>query len=406
MKSKRFFALTLAAAVTATLFSGCGKAAPQTGTDPAGTAQTTASASAAGGAGETLKIGMLAPLTGGAAQYGVAVANGVRLYVKEVNASGGVNGKQIELVEYDEEGDAAKAVTGYNHLVDQKVVGIVGDVTTGPTVAVVAESQADQMPMITASATAASVTQSEDGTVYQNMFRSCFIDPFQGEKMASFCVEKLGKKTAAVLVNSGSDYSGGCAAAFAEKAEALGMKIVATESYAANSVDFQGQLTNIAAKNPEVLFVPDYYDVIALVAQQAKDAGVAATMVGVDGWDTVLSAVSDPALVEGAYYCSGYSAQDTTEAVQTFLKAYQAEYGAEPNMFAAQAYDAAKILLAAVEKADAAGDVSHEAVIANLKATDLDCVTGHVVFNESNNPEKTAVIISITDGEAKYWGNY
>ena len=399
MKTKRLFSLFLATAMAVAMFAGCAKT-----TSGSGSGSTTSGGSTASG---TIKVGLLAPLTGNVAQYGIAVANGVRLYAKEINAAGGLNGKKVELVEYDEEGDAAKAVTGYNHLVDSGVVGIVGDVTTGPTVAVVAESQADNMPMITASATAASVTYNKDTkAVYKNMFRSCFIDPFQGEKMAAFCYEKLSAKTAAILYNNGSDYSSGCADSFAAKAKALGLIVVATESYANGAVDFQGQLTNIASKKPDVLFVPDYYDTIALVAQQAKDAGVSAKMIGVDGWDTVLKAVTNPALIEGAYYCSGYSTQDPTQAVQTFLKAYKAEYNAEPNMFAAQGYDAAKILFTAIGKADAAGSLKNDAIIANMKATDMNCVTGHVTYNQYNNPEKTAVIINITKGEAKYWGNY
>ncbi|MBR0357479.1 MAG: ABC transporter substrate-binding protein, partial [Clostridia bacterium] len=169
--------------------------------------------------------------------------------------------------------------------------------------------------------------------------------------------------------------------------------------------------TNIAAKSPDVLFVPDYYSVVALVAQQAYAAGVKATMLGADGWDSVLGVVTDSSLLEGAYYCSGYSTEDTRPEVQTFVANFKAKYGADPDMFAAQGYDAAMILAAAIEKAEASGakagsDDYRQAVIDALKATDMDCVTGHVTFNEYNNPEKTAAIINITGGAAKYWGNY
>ena len=373
-------------------------------------------ASFAFAASDTIKVGVLAPLTGAVAQYGNAVNNGVMMYFEELNANGGINGKQVELVTYDEEGDSVKAVTGYNYLMDQGVVAIVGDVTTTPTLAVVAESQADLTPMITASATAEDVTcqLNEDGSVamvYENMFRSCFIDPFQGSKMAAFAVENLNAKTAAVIYNTGSDYSVGLTKAFKETAAEKGMEIVAEESYADGAVDFQSQLTNIAAKAPDVLFVPDYYSVIALVAQQAQSAGVKATMLGADGWDSVLGVVTDAALLEGAYYCSGYSTEDTREEVQTFVANFKAKYDTDPDMFAAQGYDAAMIMAAAIEKAEASGakagsDEYRQAIIDALKATDMDCVTGHVTFNEYNNPEKTAAIINITGGAAKYWGNY
>ena len=362
----------------------------------------------------SIKVGVLAPLTGAVAEYGNAVNNGVVQFVEELNANGGINGKQIELIPYDEEGDPVKAVTGYNSLVDQGVVAIIGDVTTAPTIAVVAESQADGMPMITASATNAAVTCQLDADqnvvkVYENMFRSCFIDPFQGSKMAAFAVDELKAKTAAVLYNVGSDYSGGCAQSFQETAKEKGLEVVAVESYADGAVDFQSQLTNIAAKAPDVLFVPDYYNVVALVAQQAFAAGSKATMLGSDGWDSVLDTISDPSLVEGAYYCSGYSKDDTRSEVQTFVKNYTVKFNDTPNMFAAQGYDAAMILFAAIEKAEASGKTGDEyrkAIIAAMKETDMDCVTGHVAYDQYNNPQKSAAIITFENGAAKFWGNY
>ena len=192
-------------------------------------------ASFAFAASDTIKVGVLAPLTGAVAQYGNAVNNGVMMYFEELNAKGGINGKQVEVIVYDEEGDPVKAVTGYNYLMDQGVVAIVGDVTTAPTKAVVAESQADGTPMITASATAEDVTcqLNDDGSVaavYENMFRSCFIDPFQGSKMAAFSKDQLSAKTAAVLYNMGSDYSVGCAKAFQDTANQQGLEVVAVES--------------------------------------------------------------------------------------------------------------------------------------------------------------------------------
>ena len=217
-KKMRVLSLALAAVMTVSLFAGCN------GSSGSGTA----------GSSGSIKVGLLAPATGEVAEYGIAVSNGVQLYISEINAKGGVNGKQIELVTYDEEGNEAKALTGYSSLVDQGVTAIIGDVTTAPTAAVVVESQQDNMPMITASATAEKITCKLDDngnvvSVYKNMFRSCFIDPFQGEKMASFASEKLSAKTAAVLYNSGSDYSVGLYKAFVAKAKELGLEVVAEE---------------------------------------------------------------------------------------------------------------------------------------------------------------------------------
>lgn len=397
-KKMRILSLVLAVVMTVSLFAGC-----------------SGNGGSAGGS-DTIKVGLLAPATGEVAEYGIAVSNGAKLYISELNEKGGINGKKIELVSYDEEGDEAKALTGYSSLVDQGVTAIIGDVTTAPTAAVVVESQQDNMPMITASATAEKITCKLDDngnvlSVYKNMFRSCFIDPFQGEKMASFAFEKLNAKTAAVLYNSGSDYSVGLYKAFVAKAKELGLEVVAEESYGTDAVDFQAQLTNIASKKPDVLFVPDYYKTIALIAQQAKNAGLTASMLGGDGWASIMDVIQDASLLNGAYFCSGYSTQDTSEAVQTFLTNYKAKYDSEPNMFAAQAYDAAAILCAALAKAEeqkltAGSDEYKQAVIDAMKATDMDCVTGHITFDDYNNPQKTAVIINIDGGEAKFWGNY
>ncbi|NLF34842.1 MAG: ABC transporter substrate-binding protein, partial [Clostridiales bacterium] len=246
MKKFRILALALTLVLCFGLIAGCVEDLPDVNAENGVIIESDDPAS------ETIKVGLLGPDTGDVAQYGISVKNGVRLYIKELNAAGGINGKQVELINYDEEGDPQKAMTGYNALVDAGVTAIIGDVTTGPTNAVVPLAAEDNMPMITASATAASVTyDAETDTVYENMFRSCFIDPFSGEKMADFAYNELGVATAAVLNNVGDDYSAGCTEAFVAKAAELGLEIVALESYADGKVvDFQAQLTNIAAKNP------------------------------------------------------------------------------------------------------------------------------------------------------------
>ena len=361
----------------------------------------------------SVKVGILGPLTGGVAEYGIAVRDGAMLFIEQYNEKGGLpGGKQLEPIQYDEEGDGPKALTGYNYLMDQKVTAIIGSVTSTPTITVVPEAFRDNMPMITASATASGVTyNADDDIVFINMFRSCFIDEFQGEKMADFAVNKLGAATAGVIFNTGIDYSIGLKDAFLAKAAEIGLKVVASEGYADGAVDFQGQLTSIAAKSPDVLFCPDYYNTIALISQQARNAGVTAALLGADGWDTVVDVMSDRAPIEGSYYCSGYSVEDTTPMVQEFLTAFTARYGHEPNMFSAQGYDAAMILIAAMEKAEEAkletGSEKYRlAVIDAMRSTDIECVTGHVTYDDLNNPIKSAVIITITNGAAKFWGKY
>lgn len=350
----------------------------------------------------TIKIGLLAPLTGTVAQYGIAVRNGAMLYIDKVNSDGGINGKKIEVVEYDEKGDETEAVNAYNRLVEDGVTAVIGDVTTAPTIAVAMESVEDNMPIITASATAPAVT-----SYGNNVFRSCFIDPFQGEKMAQYAKDVLGAKTAAIIYLTGNDYSKGLADAFVEKAGDVGIEIVATEGYAEGDKDFKAQLTNIASKNPDVLFCPNYYEDDGLIVTQAKEVGLTTQFLGGDGWDGVVK-YADAAVLEGAIYCSGYAPGSTDETIK-FAEDYKDAYGEDvPNMFAVTAYDAAILLVNAIKTVEEKGgmtagsDEYKQAVIDAMENTDLDGVTGHYTFDEKNNPIKSAAIIKIVNGEGVF----
>ncbi|MCL2401464.1 MAG: ABC transporter substrate-binding protein, partial [Oscillospiraceae bacterium] len=291
---------------------------------------------------------------------------------------------------------------------------IIGSVTSGPTRAIVPLAFEDNMPMITASATHAGVTVDLDtGAVFTNMFRSCFIDPFQGTKMAEFAVEVLGAQTAAILYSNEIDYSIGLMEAFVIRAEALGLEIVHIERHADEAVDFLGQLTNIAAHNPDVLFVPGYNYHVAMIGPQSVQAGLTDTiLIGADGWAGSLDVLADPSSIEGSFYMTGFTHETTEQRVLDFIDRFYEEYGIMPNMFAAQAYDAAMILVAAIERTLEATSYAPDseafrlALIANMAATDITGVTGRITFDEYNNPQKTAVIIQVIDGEARFWGTF
>ncbi|MDR1579186.1 MAG: ABC transporter substrate-binding protein [Synergistaceae bacterium] len=355
-----------------------------------------------------IKIGVIAPLTGPVAVYGTAAANGVQLYTKVINAAGGLNGHPVETVVYDDKGDPTEALNAYNKLVTaDEVAAIVGPVTSSPTFGVAEASAADNIPGITATATHPDVT-----TYGKNFFRACFEDPFQGGAMARFSAEKLGAKTAAVLYNVTDAYSTGLYESFAAAGDKAGLKIVAVESYSKDDVDFNAQLTNIAKTSPDVLFLPDYYNTVYLISSQARKAGIESVFVGVDGADGVLEIEgADVSVFDGLYFASHYFPGDPAELVQSFRKNYEAEYGSVPNSFAALGYDAAMILYDAITKASAAGieigasEDSYQAIIDNMAATALDCVTGHITF-ENNNPVKDVSVIKISKGaytfETKY----
>lgn len=351
------------------------------------------------GNSDTIRIGGLAPLTGDASSYGVAVNNGIQMAVEDINADGGINGKQIQYIYYDEKGDPTEAVNAYNKLVqNDQVVAIIGDVTTKPTLAVAQQSQQDNIPIITASATAAEVTLTGP-----NIFRACFTDPFQGELMASYASEKLGASTVAVLYDMADDYSSGIAEAFVAKAGELGMTVVAEEKYQDGDVDFKSQLTNIKGQNPDVLFLPVYYEDLRLISAQANEVGVTATLCGADGWDSVLTDNFDSSVLNGGVFCSQYSTESTDERVQDFISTYKEKYEIDPNMFAVLAYDATYMMATAIENA---GSTDSQAIIDAMAALEYDGLTGHMTFDEERNPQKSAVIVSIQDNAYKFVENY
>lgn len=340
----------------------------------------------------TIKIGGLGPLTGPLAIYGVTATNGSKLAFEEINKNGGILGKQVEFVLFDEKGDSTEAVTAYNRLVDEGVVALVGDITSKPSLAVAEIAAQDNMPMITPTGTQFNITEAGP-----NVFRVCFTDSYQGVILANLAKNNLKANTVAIMVNNSSDYSDGVAEAFIKEAERLGLKIVAKEGYAEGDKDFRAQLTKVAATNPDVLLVPDYYEQVALITTQAREVGVKSTFIGPDGWDGVAKALDSSAYgaVENSYFTNHYSVEDTNEKVQNFLKAYREKYKDEPSAFSALSYDAAYLMKDAIEKA---GSIDKDAIVKAMKESDFAGVTGHLRFDEKNNPVKAVTVLKVVNG--------
>ncbi len=387
--SRRQFLAAAGVVAAAGVLSACGSSSGTAG-------------SAAASAGDTIKVGVLAPLTGEVSNYGLAVSNGVQLYLEQVNEAGGINGKQIEVILMDEQGDATQAVNCFTQMVDEGITGLIGDVTTAPTLAVVAESQDYNMPMVTASATAEAVTyDAETDTVYSNVFRTTFTDPYQGIKMADYAYEKLGYRKAAVIFQKGADYNEGLAKNFEIEFEANGGEIVASESYSKGDVDFKTQLTTILGKNPEVVFCPNYYEDVGQILAQAESVGLDVPFLGGDGWDGVAGYATADQLKD-SYFCANYA----VGAAPEFESAYEEKYGeAYPNGFAPLGYDAAVTLCYGIQAAEEAGlepatDEYKQAVIDAIKNGTIEGVTGSFTFDEHNNPIKTAAILTFENGEA------
>lgn len=343
---------------------------------------------------EVIKIGAIGPLSGEASSYGISVKQGAQLLEKEVNANGGINGKKVKFIFEDDQATADGAMQAFNKLVDKdKVCAILGGVTSGATLAIAPNASERKIPMITPTGTEPSITSV--GGDY--MFRGCFIDSFQGDILAKYTTETLGKKTAAVLYNAGSDYSIGIAKAYKEKLEADGGTVVEYLSYNDGDNDFKAQLTKIKGDNPDVILLPDYYNVVGLIAKQAREMGITSQFLGGDGWESEELAKIGGDAVNGALYINHYYSADESEVVKSFVESYTKEYGAEPDCFAALAYDTSKILVKAIEKADSTdGDKIREALL----GMEMDSVTGKISFNAERSAIKGAAVIKL-DGDKK-----
>ena len=390
MISRRNFLAAAGVVAAAGVLTACGGSSSSTAASTAASTGADAAAS-----GDTIKVGVLGPMTGDVSVYGLAVINGATLYLKQVNEKGGINGKQLEIVTMDEQGDATQAVTCFTKMCDQGITALVGDVTTTPTLAVAAESADYNMPMVTASATAEAVTyDAETDTVNENVFRATFTDPFQGIKMADYAYQKLGYTKAAVIFQKGADYNEGLAENFVNEFESLGGTIVDQETYSEGDVDYKTQLTTILGKAPEVVFCPNYYQEVGQILAQAESVGLAIPFLGGDGWDG-LEGYATAAQLKDAYFCANYAKGSNPD----FENAYKAEYGEEyPNGFAPLSYDAAMTVVYGIQAAEdaglAAGDDDYkQAVIDAIAGGTINGITGTFTFDEHHNPVKQTAIL-------------
>lgn len=342
---------------------------------------------------EEIKIGTIVPLTGKVASFGQSVKEGVLLAEKKINEGGGVNGKKIKFIIEDDQGDQNVALNVFNKLVDQDSVDLIlGPLTSAPTLAIAPKAGSLKIQMSTTAATEPTVTEIGNGYV----FRGCYIDSFQGKAMSKFASETLKKKTIAILYNVGSDFSKGIAESFKEDFEKREGKVVAYESYNNDDKDFNAQLTKIKGTNAEGLFLPDYYNVVGLIAKQAKDNGVTSTLIGVDGWESeeLFSIAGDS--INGAYHINHFFAYDKDETVATFVKEYEETYKRKPDTLAALFYDGA---MPVAEALKGAKSLSSEEIVEALKNTEIKGVTGNIKFGKDNSAVKDAVILKFDNGK-------
>ncbi|MGJ7919343.1 ABC transporter substrate-binding protein [Neobacillus sp. LXY-4] len=351
--------------------------------------------------GGTIKIGANLELSGGVASYGQSIEEGLELALEEINKDG-INGKKLKLVKVDNKSEAAEATSGAIKLASQdKVVAIIGAATSTNTLAQVQVAQDNKIPLITPTGTNPAVTY-DKGKLNDYVFRTCFIDPFQGTVAANFATKELNVKTAAVLIDSSSDYAKGLADAFKESYEKNGGKIVAEEAYVAKDTDFRATLTRIKAKNPEFVFLPGYYEEVGLILKQARELGLDVPFMGGDGWDSPkLVEIGGKEATNNTYITNHYSSGDPDEKIQDFVKAFEAKYnGKSPDAFNALGYDTAYFLADAIKRA---GDADPAKIQKALEETDgLALVSGTMTLDEKHNPVKSAAILSYVDGEQQF----
>jgi branched-chain amino acid transport system substrate-binding protein len=354
--------------------------------------------SACGGGGNTVKVAILAPLTGDVATYGASTRDGALLAIDEWNDKGGVLGKTIEAIVEDSQCNPEAAVSAANKVIDQDGVKfIIGEVCSSASIPISEIVVAKGVFQISPTSTNPAVTVAEDGSTKPNVFRACFIDPFQGRVAAKFALENLGASTAAVFLDQGNDYVRGLAEVFIAEFEAGGGSVVVTENYTGEDVDFSAILTKVKDAGPDVLYLPDYYSTVNLIGAQAKEMGVTATMVGGDGWD---SSDLDRSAVEGGYYTNHFDAGDTRPIVQTLVSKYEEKYGSTPDALAALAYDATNILFQAMEQGDSTDDP--DLVGAAMMNGVFPVVSGDITYDAQHNPVKAAVVLKVEGGQIVY----
>ncbi len=351
---------------------------------------------------DKIKVGLNYAFSGGAATYGQGLTEGIELAIEEINQNGGVLGKQLVPVKIDNKSDATESANAATKLATrEKVVAILGSDTSGSTKAAIPAAMQNKIPLISGSATSDDVTVDSNGKVKEYVFKTCFNDSFQGIMMAEFAYKDLGLKNAAILADTTSDYAQGLSKNFKETFTKLGGKVQVVEAYQAKDTDFKGVLTRIKGKNPEVLFVPGYYEEVGLIIRQARELGLNVPILGGDGYESPkLTDIAGSKALNDVYYSSHYSPLDDSEFVVKFKESFNKKYGKAPDAFNALGYDLAYFLADGLKRA---GEVNSEKLKEALASTEhFTGVTGNISIDASHNPVKSVTIIEMKDGQPTF----
>ncbi|NLO83588.1 MAG: ABC transporter substrate-binding protein [Clostridiales bacterium] len=350
------------------------------------------------GGGDTIKIGVNYELSGKVASYGQSSVEGIELAIEQINEAGGVKGKKIELVKYDNKSEPSEATTLATRLMTQdKVVAVLGPATSGSFMATIPVANQNKVPVISGSATADIVTVDESGKVQEYAFRICFTDTQQGEGITKFALENLSAKKAVIILDSSSDYATGLADNFTRVFEEDGGTIVAKEAYVAGDTDFNAIITSIKNKEFDVIFIPGYYEEAGLIIKQARTQGIDVPILGADGFDSpVLLELAGAEALNNVYFSNHYSSADESAVVSDFIESFKKKYNKEPDAFNALGYDLARFVADALERVEKIDGESLKKALE--ETTNFDGVTGNFSVDENHNVVKDIIVIELKDG--------
>lgn len=387
---RKFISVMLVAAMAVTALTGCGSNSSSSSKKDA----------------DKYYIGGIGPTTGATAIYGTAVKNGAQIAVDEINAAGGINGKQIEYRFEDDQNDAEKAVNAYNTLKDWGMQMLVGTTTTAPCIAVAGKTASDNVFQITPSASSPDVLSSGNG----NVFQVCFTDPNQGVASAQYIAENKLPTKIGIIYDSSDVYSSGIEEKFEAEAKTQGLNIVSKAAFTADSkTDFGTQLQKAKDAGADLLFLPIYYQEASIILKQADTMGYKPKFFGVDGMDGILTVENfDTKLAEDVMLLTPFAADAKDKTVQNFVKTYKEKYEDTPNQFAADSYDAVYALKAAIEESKATTDMSASDMCDALKGAmtkiKMQGLTGGkdgLTWNESGEVTKSPKAVIIKNGAYK-----
>ena len=372
---KKTLAIILILTLTMTIMAGCGASQNE----------------------NEIRIGVNYELTGDVASYGQASVEGIELALEEVNNAGGINGKTIRWIKYDNKSDKSQATTLATKLMTQdKVIAVLGPATSGAFKATIPEAMKNKIVVASGSATDDSVTIDDNG-VKEYAFRICFTDSYQGTAMANFALNNLSATKAVVILDNSSDYAKGLATNFTSTFEAGGGKVVATEAFVSGDTDFNAIITKIKGESFDVVFIPGYYNEAGLIIKQARNQGIDAPILGPDGFGAPeLTELAGADALNDVYFSSHFSSLDKDPSVMGFIESYKAKYGKEPDQFAALGYDLAMFVIDGIKRAGSEDPVALKDALAQTK--DFKGITGSFSMDENHNPVKAVVVVGIENG--------